>query len=263
MINLTNITVSSFDLRYLTLNWDFAQTAEPLINYTLNLYRSETPGVSGITEYSILYSGISANSYGITDYTISGLNDPTRTWFYKFKVINTITSEESVQPTTPVFRKHGAIPLIAKDILRIKTLGLVRKSGRQFYLIKKRSTGVHCTRCWDETLFRSTDGSCHVCFGTGWQNGYYNPIPFRGMINASPKYHQITMYGDWAPSDSLLYMLNYPVLRPDDVIVDDDNMRWIVTQIRYTKQLGFTIEQQAQLALIQHDDVIYNIVVGA
>jgi len=33
------------------------------------------------------------------------------------------------------------------------------------------------------------------------------------------------MFGEWMPSDTLLTMLNFPPLKPRDVIVDDVNKR--------------------------------------
>ena len=79
------------------------------------------------------------------------------------------------------------------------------------------------------------------------------------MMNASPKYNQITMFGEWMPQDVLLTLLNFPPIRSKDVIVDDNNQRWIVKQLRPTEKLGFVIEQNAQCSLISFDDEVYDV----
>ena len=67
------------------------------------------------------------------------------------------------------------------------------------------------------------------------------------------------MFGEWKPSDSMLFTLNYPLLSPRDVVVDDEGKRWVVIQIRYLKKLGYIIEQQVQLAQVANEDKVYSI----
>jgi len=45
------------------------------------------------------------------------------------------------------------------------------------------------------------------------------------MINPAPQFNQITMFGEFMPSDCVLNMLNYPPLRPKDVVVETTNQR--------------------------------------
>ena len=81
------------------------------------------------------------------------------------------------------------------------------------------------------------------------------------MINASPKYNQITMFGEWMPADVLLTMLNYPPIRPRDILIDDNNKRWMVKQVRPTEKGGVLIEQNAQCTLVAFDDPIYDLLI--
>ena len=97
MLSLTSLTVSSFDVDKLTVTWAFKNTSESLSNYSIDVYRSESPS-SGISEYTIVGSGISANTDSFDDTTISGIYHPTRTWFYKLKLTNT---QEGVLSGTP------------------------------------------------------------------------------------------------------------------------------------------------------------------
>ena len=259
MIVLTSLSVTSFDLRYLQLAWSIETTSENIDNYALDIYRSESPGVSGLESYNILASGIPASDYDYLDYTVSGLSNPNRTWFYKFNVINIVTGATEIQPTVPLYRKGQSTSYVTKEILRRKNLSLTKKSGTTFYLVKKRNSGTRCSRCWDSILQRAGNGTCPVCYGTGFLLGYYTPIEFKATSTTSPKYNQVMMFGEWKPSDKLLYTTMYPPITPRDFIVDDSNNRWIVLQCRFIQQLGFNIEQIVQTSLILPDDVIYNV----
>lgn len=79
------------------------------------------------------------------------------------------------------------------------------------------------------------------------------------MINPTPSVKQITPWGEFYPSDSVLTMLNTPPLQTGDVIIDPKtDKRYYVQRTRYLEMLGAPIEQQAQISLIHIDDEIYS-----
>lgn len=78
------------------------------------------------------------------------------------------------------------------------------------------------------------------------------------MLTPNPTIDEMSMFGEFKPSDGILYCLQYPPLRPSDIIVFK-NRRYYVLQIKSVERLGISIEQQAQISLIHEDDEIYNI----
>jgi len=234
------------------LQWTFTAESEVPNGTMIDVYRSESSGISdSLQDYVCIASGQSAD-VDFQDSTITRIND--RVWYYKLKI-----QSGALLTADPAYVKSAPSDYVIKEVLRRKTLALTRFTARPFVLLKKRTWGTHCTRCWDATLFRCTDPNCSVCYGTGWVDGYFTPIVFKGMVNASPKYNQILMFGEWKPSDSMLFTLNYPLLSPRDVVVDDEGKRWVVIQIRYLKKLGYIIEQQVQLAQVANEDKVYSI----
>ena len=256
MLTISTLDITSYDGDSLQLTWTIASTTETISDYTVDVYRAESP-VSGMSYYEVVTSGISANDYSYIDTDVEQLLD--RPWFYKLKLTNTSTLATDYQPTAPAFLKDTTPDRVFREIVRRKTIILnnSRYSGRDFRIFKKRSWGTHCSSCWDASLQRSTDSDCLVCYGTGWINGYYNAVAVRGMKNVSPKLSQINMFGEWKPSDSLLYMLGNPPLKPRDIVADDNNNLWTVVQVRTVERLGYIIEQNAQIALIAQDDFLY------
>tara|TARA_Y100000592_G_C5327234_1_gene247759 strand:- start:8 stop:451 length:444 start_codon:yes stop_codon:yes gene_type:complete len=147
MLSLTSLTVSSFDVDKLTVTWAFKNTSESLSNYSIDVYRSESPS-SGISEYTIVGSGISANTASFDDTTISGIYHPTRTWFYKLKLTNTQTSETSLLfDNTPAYVKSYTTDRPTLEIIRRKKLGIDRFAGRDIKILRRRTYGTRCSLC--------------------------------------------------------------------------------------------------------------------
>lgn len=267
MLTLSTLDVSTFNIEDPTLTWAFEPTYEALSGYNIDIYRSESPDDTGDTSsYDLIATGLSPNAYAYTDTSVSGLYHHNRTWYYKLLISGIGTSNVDFAPDDPAYSQDNTTDRAWIEILRRKSLVMNRTDGRystyNFYLLKRRTWGTHCDSCcWDDVLHRVTSASCTTCYGTGWNDGYFDPIPFNGMINASPKYNEITMFGEWMPSDALLVMLNFPPLKSKDIIIDSlSGERWVVMgQPRQVRKKNVVIEQRAQVALLQADDLLYSI----
>tara|TARA_Y100000004_G_scaffold196679_1_gene267555 strand:- start:623 stop:1429 length:807 start_codon:yes stop_codon:yes gene_type:complete len=265
MLTLKSLTVSSFDIDSLTLTWEFKSTTELITDYTIDVYRSESPTevttVSGVkANYDHIASGLSAETYSYKDTSIENIYDPFRQWYYRLLVTKEGTNKQFfLGDSKPAYVNDNSLDKAYKEILRRKTLVLNKKTGRDCKVLKRRTFGTYCTTCYDEVLFRATDPDCTECHGTGFKTGYFPAISMKAMINAAPKYNQITMFGEFMPSDALLNTLNFPPLRPRDVIVDNINRRYLVRQVRPIEKNGVLIEQAVQISLISPDDYVYQL----
>lgn len=198
MLILKSLDITSFDSSKLTLTWTFQPTTELLSDFTIDVYRSENPGIEALDGYDLVASGIAASAYSYDDTGVAGLYDPLRTWYYKLRIKNTATNEVSIEPDRPGYRKGVVADKVALEIIRRKNLSLNRYAGRDFYILKRRTFGTHCPTCWDITLQRLAETNCEStpsCYGTGWTNGYFTAIYTKAMMNPAPKYNQITMFG--------------------------------------------------------------------
>jgi len=264
MLVLDTLDVSAFNIQDPALTWTFEATDEALSGYSLSVYRSESPDDTpdDLSAYDLIASGVSPDDYAYTDTTQSGLYHHNRTWFYRLLISGIGTANTSIAPVTPAYNNDTSTFSVWREILRRKQLVLERTDDLYAYidlhLIKRRTWGTHCTLCWDTTLNRATDGDCSECYGTGWTSGYFNAISFKGMVTSSPKMNQINMFGEWMPSDVLLYMLNFPPLHSKDIVVAGTGDRYVVVgSPRQIRVKNIIIEQQAQLALIHADDPTY------
>jgi len=263
VITLATLNVDAYRVNDLALSWTYASTTEALSGYHIDIYRSEAPITgSGLDEYELIASGILATTIVYTDTSLSGWFHHNRDWYYKLLITNSTTLEQVVLPDTPAYlNKPGTVDRAYLEILRRKTLVLNKKTKRTFYLLKRYTRGTRCTTCWDPIAFRVTQSDCVECKGTSWINGYFDPIEFIGMSNSSPTFQEITMFGNFMPSDTLLFTLNFPIFKAQDIVVDDNNDRWVVQNIISIRKLNKIIEQKLHLALIMADDPLYDIVV--
>lgn len=256
MVTIDKVTVSSYDLDSLTVSWTFEETWEDLSPYTVSIARSYNPDyVEG--DYTILASGIDPTSVDEYDDTsVSGYRSYKWNDFYYTVIPYKITTGASGVAGTPA-RLETNMDLIAKEIIRRKALTLRSTNGGQTaLLLKRKKAGSRCTTCWDSVLNRRTEENCLDCYDTGWSGGYWEPIEFQGSLGAAPRNTMINLFGEWEPQDSFIRMGPKPVLSPQDVVVDLQNRRWRVTEIRPIEKGQYIILQQARLVRLNPTDVI-------
>jgi hypothetical protein len=255
MLTLTSLDITSYDIDALTLTWAFSDVSAS--GFSISVYRSEAPS-SDITEYDLIASGVTASGFSYSDTSVEKLYDPQRTWYYKLKIIDLSDLSSSIAPATPAYLDDTSTHKVFRRVKALKEKALRVGGGRTIYILKRRTWGTHCPDCYNSTLGRQTENECLTCFNTGWTGGYYDPITITGMINPAPQFNQITMFGEFMPSDCVLNMLNYPPLRPKDVVVETTNQRWIVRQVRPLEFQGTLLEQTVHLSRILPDDTIYD-----
>jgi hypothetical protein len=140
-----NVTISDIDSR--TLSWTFKSTSEALSSYVLSVYRAESPGDDTLAGYSLITSGVAANTYGYVDTSLNNLYSPHRTWYYKLLISGVGTSNTSIVPTTAAYLQDDTADTTYNEILRRKSLAMNKYSGRDLKILKRRTFGTHCTVC--------------------------------------------------------------------------------------------------------------------
>ena len=260
MITIESLTVRSYDIKTAILEWEYAEASPSFAGITLEIYRSETP------EPSTMFSGIEIALPPTTqiyqDTSIIGLNSyQFHDWYYKIKVIDANT------PGTVSWSDPARLELPqdarTKIMIKQKSVG-IKKFGIKVKILKKRvSQGTQCS-CWDETLQRSITDDCPYCNGTGIMTtgGYYDSIEVNAAMNTNPAQNQITPFGVWQQQDTLMDILNYPTVHPDDVVVDQLNKRYKIKQVAPFEKGQTLISQRCILSLQERSSQVYDIEVG-
>lgn len=139
MLTLDKLTADSYNINLVNVTWEFEPTAEDLNNYRIDVYRSESPGPSGLVGYDIIASGITLDNTSYADVSISGLYDHNRTWYYKLDLRNIAESINQIMPEEPAYIGGELPDYRAKYIVKYKKVALDKYSGQELYLLKRRT----------------------------------------------------------------------------------------------------------------------------
>lgn len=185
--------------------------------------------------------------------------------YYRVKLSTPI----AIYFSDPVAKEGILLPRdwrIAREIVRKEKLRF-RYTSQDGYLLKRRITGLNCTRCLDLQTLEVTDPYCPNCWGTGKECGYYYPMaciwcdlaPFSGRRHLDDQATRGTV------EDIVLQgrMLMMPIIEELDVWVSrktDD--RYYIQSIQDVAEIrGVPLIGNLQMRPAPFTDVIYNIAI--
>jgi len=188
------------------------------------------------------------------------LSDNTKTYYYRVRAVEFL-GETPVQtfysePST----WEGNLDLVGLYVVEEHLFALRYVYGVPAFIYKKIRDGAYCPNCFDPILKRVTKSNCKVCFGTGMLGGYYPAIPVWMSFEPDPKITQVAEFGLRDVSQTDVQFVNYPLLSPDDVILEVKQGKfWKVSSVRYPQKNRTTMLQFLRLNQIDRSDVEYSI----
>lgn len=153
---------------------------------------------------------------------------------------------------------------IAREIVRKEKL-LHRLGSQEGYLLKRRWSGVRCSKCLDPQLGESLDPHCEICFGTRFVCGYYFPMPcvWASLPPRTHRKHLDGGQGRGTISDVVVKgrLLMLPLLQEYDVWVSGDlDDRYYVHTLEHAAEMrGVPLIAAAELRPASATDVIFDI----
>ncbi|MFW9801074.1 MAG: hypothetical protein ACFFFC_00355 [Candidatus Thorarchaeota archaeon] len=184
-----------------------------------------------------------------------------RTLYYRVKSISKSDSTNIVY-STPV--TLAAEPdLIAKEIQLLERTVMKEFIGRLCYLFPVRTFGQWCPNCMDApargSTFRKLRSGCLTCYDAKYARGYLNPIELSIQIDPSSKSTQQNSTGETQQSNTTARMGNYPLVKPNDIIVEPENRRWRVVHANSTERLRAKVHHELTLHEIVKGDIEFQI----
>jgi hypothetical protein len=248
-IKIKDFKVRSLDLDFNELSWSLQDTAEDVLNYTFQVFRSESP----MGPYAAISQPFTDRYLYIDNAILVG--DKWRTYYYRLNISNLLTGE--IDETNSVSKEPEA-DLVGMEIRRHMQILFREHAGRRLWLLPSRQSGQRC-ECWSHRLSQRTRSGCMLCFDTGYIRGYYTPIELFGQIDPSPKANQVSNVGMQQQTNTTGRFPNYPLLKPEDVIVELENRRWKVVTVSGTEKARAVVHQEAGLHEIPRNDIEYAI----
>ncbi len=171
--------------------------------------------------------------------------------FYKLVVRNKSDEVTVLESDPQTIKKAG--DRITSEIIRQHELLLRGANSHPGFGVwdaacfKRTKYGTPCTTCIDPlTKERGRLGNCPTCKGTGYLEGWSNPITFRARwLTSIRKVSMIEVHG---PSEEITrqgWTAAYPILEPGDVLVEKGTgTAWKVRNIDSSEPNG-TVTSQA------------------
>lgn len=163
---------------------------------------------------------------------------------------------------------YGSLPKrqwrIVREIERMERLRLRKEAGQEGYLLKRRLFGTACD-CIDYQTGEVRNAQCTTCYGTGYENGYYEPYGCfyaelqphgndsnvdgnsRGTVNDAPR--------------TVGRLINSPQIFSGDIWVDrDTDFRWQIHGIKNVVEVtGVPVVVNAEMRLLPFSHPIYQL----
>ena len=151
---------------------------------------------------------------------------------------------------------------LCREIIRKEKLR-DRLATSDGFLLKRRFTGLRCPKCVDLATDDIRDPDCDFCFGTGYQCGYYYPMPciwadFSPRINHKDKDAQRGTVKDTVVQARMLMI---PLLETYDVFVHGktDDRYYIHTITDVAEWRGVPLIANVELRPAPYTDILYDI----
>lgn len=259
MIEVTSIQVRSFDLDHLDISWALANTSEEISQFRFYVLRSLDGPAGPFREFA----GPMWNTFLFRDGDVHLLHK-WRAYYYKIKVVDLATGNEAEFGPAYLEAEPDRITL---EIQRRNELLLQEYAGRKVLLYPAMTFGQRCGHCWDVNsrgnyLGRQQTQNCATCFDTTFAGGYATPIVCHVQIDPRPKAVQRTDTSERARGDTSARVSAFPPMKPKDMLIEAENVRWQVERVSFTKKLRAVVHQELLLHEIPRGDIRFKVPVN-
>lgn len=219
-------------------------------NHTIEIERSQSPegpwskaGEVSATQASFEDSDVPYRSY----WTL---------FFYRLKIKEEGVTSEPVGTMRQADRQTREI--IRQYELSLKGTNVY--SGQhvaEMACFKRTIDGTTCPNCIDPNSGLRIQDRCDTCEGTGYVEGWSNPIKFSArFLNGPSKSVQMTQFNEQEEDTRRLFTAAYPIIEPHDVLVEKENgRRWRVIDVRSSEPNGIIVSQSLTVNRVDREFV--------
>jgi len=247
---LERLRVTSLDVDFHEVSWRLAATSVDILDYTFTVLRAESP--EGPWDD---LTGPFEDRYAFVDNVLQ-VTHRWRQYQYLIRVTEKATGD--TQDFGPV--AHEPEPdILATELRRHINVLMQGFAGRRCIVLPLRTFGQRCPNCWNNVLKKQMKSGCLLCYDTSFIRGYMHPIEAYIQIDPSSKSEQVTNVSKLQQDNTTMRMGYYPILKPGDVVVEAENIRWRVVSQNQTEHSRAAVHQEAQIHHIPEKDIEYAI----
>ncbi len=249
-IALDHLKVTSLDIDFHEVTWRVASTTHDVFDYDFQVLRSES--VEG--PWDALTPKF-VDRYAFIDNAIQIAN---RWRMHQYIVRVFERSSGDYKDFGPVAHEPEA-DLLATELRRHIRLLMREFAGRRCIILPVRTFGQRCPACWNATMQVRTKANCLSCFDTAFARGFLHPIETFIQIDPSSKGEQNTNVGKTQQDNTTMRLGFYPSLKPGDIIVEAENIRWRVNGQTQTEHSRAAVHQEVTVHRLFEKDIEFAI----
>jgi hypothetical protein len=252
VIEITDLKVRSWSIRWLDISWTVEENLEDAQDYRLRVERSE----SEFSDFIPVSSEFQASLTTFRDGSVH-LTDKWLKYYYRLRLRDIRDDSTSYSEVASLGPRP---PLYALEIIRRHYMILREKSGRKVLVFPRKTSGQRCPTCWDAIQHRSMKSNCPTCHGTTYSQAYLSPVVGRVQIDPSPRANQYsTTPGMTQNVITTGRCIPYPDIKPNDLLVEAENIRWSVVSIKTYRVLQYPVKLELVLARVDPTDAEMNV----
>ena len=249
-IDVRNLRVTSLDVDFHEVTWSVAGVSVDILDYQFQVLRSES--VEG--PWDALTPPFE-DRYAFVD-NILQVAHRWRQYQYKVRVIEKVSGD--TKEFGPVAHEPEA-DIVATELRRHIRILMREFAGRRCIVLPIRTFGQRCPDCWHPVLEKSTKSGCLTCYGTGFARGYMYPIETWVQVDPSSKSQQHPNTGETQQDNTTMRLGFYPPIKPGDLIIEPENIRWRVLEQTQTEHSRASVHQEVKLHSIHPKDIEFAI----
>lgn len=249
MLTVTKFYARSFDLDHTDVFWEIKNFDGNIRQFEITVLRSESSG--GPWDQ---LSPVLEDQYWFRD-TLPPRMHKWRTLYYLLRVRDKVSDEVAeFGPTSQTAEPD----LITLEVNRQEDILFREFVGRTCWLFPVRTFGAYCV-CYDRVSSNRTKSNCLNCYDTGFLGGFLSPILCYVQFDPSGQQSVPTPFRERQDNKSTARLISFPQVKPKDILVEVENVRWRVESMTPTQRLRSVVHQELVLKEVEKGDIEYKL----
>jgi hypothetical protein len=183
--------------------------------------------------------------------------------FYKVTTVAVDPKDNSKRIETPLDEMEYRSTFDIEEIdyiwreAMLRNHWILEQGGERVKVFVRKSMGERCPEY--EEAYGQSQNDCPICFGTSYVGGYDGPYD---VIIAPPEAEKSIELLDMGLRINYEYeswTMAFPMIRERDVVVRQNNERYVIGPVNYQGSKGATYQQHFRMSYVDEKDIRYKI----
>jgi len=180
-------------------------------------------------------------------------------FFYRLRVEDSGTTVATSKPAGTTRKADRVTRKIIHEYERHLEAANVQNApyALQLACFKRAISGTKCPNCIDPNTGKRLIDRCATCDGTGYVEGWSNPIKFNARsVDGATKRTQMTQQNESEDDKRTFFTAAYPTLEPHDILAEKESgRRWRVLSVDTSEPNGVLVSQRFRVERVDREHI--------